>query len=116
MKFALMIAEVEDERHELSRAEVDFDTLVRWWADVRSRVNVVASGRLAPKGTARTISWRDQAPIVTDGPFIEAKESIAGFLIVDVDDETAAIELASTWLAKVGFKIEVRAIQDSPGE
>ena len=68
------------------------------------------------KGTARTISWRDQAPIVTDGPFIEAKESIAGFLIVDVEDETAAIELASTWLAKVGFKIEVRAIQGSPGE
>lgn len=116
MKFAMVIVEAEDERKDMTQTEREFDMLVRWWADLRSRVNVVASGRLAPKRTARTVSWRDQVPIVTDGPFVEAKESIAGILIVDVGNEADALELAKSWPAKAAFKIEVRAIQSSASE
>lgn len=116
MKVALVIVEDEDERRRVGRAEREFDELVRWWTDLRSRVNVVASGRLAPKRTARTVSWRGGKPIVTDGPFIEAKESVAGILIVDVRDEAEAVEVAKTWLATSGFKIEVRAIESTTGD
>ncbi|HKF18908.1 MAG TPA: YciI family protein [Candidatus Dormibacteraeota bacterium] len=116
MKFAMVIVEAEDERREMTQAEAEFNTLVRWWADLHSRVNVVASGKLAPKGTARTVSWRDQVPIVTDGPFVEAKESVAGILIVDLGTEAEALELAKSWPAKAGFKIEVRALRSSVSE
>ncbi len=115
MKFALVIVEDEEERRRIGEAEREFGELVRWWADFRSKVKVVASGRLAPKRTARTVSWRDGQPIVTDGPFIEAKESVAGFLIVDVADEAEGIEIAKTWLGKSGFKIEVRAVENAGG-
>ena len=113
MKFAMVIVEDEDQRKDMTQTEREFDALVRWWADLRSAVNVVASGRLAPKRTARTVSWRDQVPIVTDGPFVEAKESVAGIVILDADTETEVLELAKAWPATAGFKIEVRAIQSS---
>lgn len=111
MKFAMVIVEDEDQRKDMTQTEREFDALVRWWADLRSRVNVVASGRLAPKRTAQTVSWRDQVPIVTDGPFVEAKESVAGIVILDADTEAEVLELAKAWPATSGFKIEVRAIQ-----
>ena len=114
MRVALIIVEDEEERRRAEVAEREFLDLVRWWTDLRSQVNVVASGRLAPKRTARTVSWRDERPIVTDGPFIEAKESIAGFLIIDVASESEALEIAKDWLAKTGFKIEVRALENVP--
>ena len=116
MRFALVIVEDEEARQAVSPAEVEFDSLVRWWADLRLRTKVVASARRAPKGTARTVSWRQGSPLVTDGPFIEAKESVAGILIVEVSNEAEAMELAQSWLAKEGFKIEVRAVEAVPGE
>ena len=116
MKFALVIVEDEEARQAAGSVEVEFDSLVRWWAGLRSRANIVASARLTPKGTAHTVSWRDGRPLVTDGPFIEAKESVAGILIVDVAHETEAIDLAQSWLAKEGFKIEVRAVQELQGD
>lgn len=110
MKFAMVIVESEEERETIRDAERDFQTLVHWWTQLRSNVNVVASGRLAPRRTAHTVSWRDQVPLVTDGPYIEAKESVGGFLVVDVDSEVEAIEIAKTWPSPVGFKIEVRPL------
>lgn len=112
MKFAMVIVESEEEREAISDAERDFESLVRWWSDLRSRVDVVASGRLAPRRTARTVSWREGAPIVTDGPYIEAKESVAGILIVDVGSEAGALEIARSWPSTVGFKIEVRPLAE----
>ena len=44
-----------------------------------------------------------------DGPFMEAKESIGGYGIVEVDDLDAAIALARSWPAR-GHKVEIRPI------
>jgi hypothetical protein len=111
MKVALLIVESEASPEFSSEAEREFQTLAPWWAELRKAVRVVASGKLAPSRTAHTVSWHDSQPVVTDGPYLEAKESVGGLLIVDVDSEAEAIELARRWPNKVGCRIEVRRFE-----
>jgi len=76
---------------------------------------VVTAHGLAFPATAKTVSLADGQVVVTDGPFAEAKESLAGFWIVDVKDETRAIDLASqvvVWAERV----ELREVPDGPAD
>jgi hypothetical protein len=70
---------------------------------------------LAFPGEAKTVSLVDGQVVVTDGPFAEAKESLAGYWVFDVRDEARAIELASkvvVWAERV----ELRQVPDGPPE
>jgi hypothetical protein len=49
---------------------------------------------------------------VTDGPFIETKEQIGGFFIVEAEDKDAAIRLAAEWPSAHLGTIEVRPLDD----
>ena len=72
----------------------------------------VASGeQLADPETATTVRVQDGKTLTTDGPFVELKEAIGGFLFFEADDLDAAIELASRIpAARLGGAIEVRPI------
>lgn len=64
---------------------------------------------------AKTVSLVGDQVVVTDGPFAEAKESLAGFWIFDVADEARAVELAGkvvVWARRV----ELRRVADAPPE
>ena len=65
---------------------------------------------LQPVTTATTVTHSGGAPVVTDGPFSEAKEVIGGFSVVDVPDLDAAIALAKSWpmLELEGTSVEIR--------
>ena len=63
-------------------------------------VTVLATGGLSPKGI-RVASAGDEIT-VTDGPFTEAKEAVAGFALVEVRSEEEAIELARRFRKVVG--------------
>jgi len=61
--------------------------------------------------TATTVrSGEEGTPVVVDGPFLEAKENIGGFSIIDVPDIDAAIALVKSWpsLEFPGVAIEIR--------
>jgi len=67
---------------------------------------VEARGLTFPS-TAKTVSLVDGQVVVTDGPFAEAKESLAGYWVFEVADEARAIELASqvvVWAEKVELR------------
>ena len=113
MKYAMVIIRSAEEGEAPSEAEREFDTLVRWWADLRAKGKVIASAVLAPPQTARTVSWRGQEPLVTDGPYVEAKESVGGFVLLDVASAAEALEIASAWPCKVGIRIELRPIVET---
>jgi hypothetical protein len=67
--------------------------------------------QLAPPETATTVRVQDGKTLTTDGPFVELKEAIGGFLFFEADDLDAAIELASRIpAARLGGAIEVRPI------
>jgi len=109
MKYAMVI--VTDAASEPpSEAELEFETLVRWWADLREQGKIVATARLAPARTASTVSWRDREPVVTDGPYIEAKEAVGGFVLVEVESRAEALEIARSWPGRAGMRVEVRQV------
>ncbi len=72
----------------------------------------VTSGlQLAPPETATTVRVQDGKTLTTDGPFVEIKEAIGGYLHFEAEDLDAAIELASRIpAARMGGAIEVRPI------
>lgn len=52
----------------------------------------VFSGGLHPPGTATVLQNKDGDVLTTDGPYVEGKEHVGGFTIVDVTDRDAALE------------------------
>ena len=61
--------------------------------------------------TATTVRVQNGKALTTDGPFVEIKEAIGGYLLFEADDLDAAIELASRIpAARLGGAIEVRPI------
>ena len=66
---------------------------------------------LAPPETATTVQVKDGRTLTTDGPFVETKEAIGGYLTFEADDLDAAIELAARIpAARMGGAIEVRPL------
>ncbi len=82
-------------------------------ADSGERVDSVG---LVDPTLAKTVRFERGAPVLTDGPFAEAKESLAGYYIVDVEHEDRALEIATKIVAFIEEPIEVRRIADGPPE
>jgi hypothetical protein len=62
---------------------------------------------------ATTVRVQDGKTLTTDGPFVDTKEALAGYLIYEADDLDAAIELAARIpAARLGGAIEVRPIKE----
>jgi hypothetical protein len=67
--------------------------------------------QLQPPETATTVRVKDGETLTTDGPFVEIKEAIGGYLMFEAEDLDAAIELAAQIpAARMGGAIEVRPI------
>jgi hypothetical protein len=67
--------------------------------------------QLQPPETATTVRVQDGSTLTTDGPFVETKEALGGYLLFEADDLDAAIELAARIpAARLGGAIEVRPI------
>ena len=68
----------------------------------------VFAGGLAAPSTATVIDNRGEDAIVTDGPFLESKEFLAGFWILEAADLDAALKLAAEGSKACNRKVEVR--------
>jgi hypothetical protein len=67
--------------------------------------------------TATTVRVEDGKTLTTDGPFVEVKEAIGGYLFYEADDLDAAIELASRIpAARLGGGIEIRPLHEWTGQ
>lgn len=94
------------------QAEVD---RVGAWFRAHGEVGRIVGGEeLGRAKDARTVRRGG----VTDGPFIETKELLGGFIVVDVPDEATALEMAAGWpgLDWPGDAVEVRPVGDSIAE
>jgi hypothetical protein len=79
-----------------------------WVAEMNGRGVRLYGSELEPPGSARTVRVRDSRAIVTDGPFAETKEQIAGFDVLECADLDEAIEVAGRHpMARLGI-LEVR--------
>ena len=67
--------------------------------------------QMGPPDTATTVRVQDGRTLTTDGPFVETKEALGGYMFFEADDLDAAIELASRIpAASMGGAIEVRPL------
>jgi hypothetical protein len=70
--------------------------------------NWVFAGGLAAPDTATVIDNRGKEPLVIDGPFLESKEYLAGFWIIEAPGLDVALRLAAEGSEACNRKIEVR--------
>jgi hypothetical protein len=83
--------------------------------EMRSAGAWVFGGRLHGPDTATVVRVVDGAPVTTDGPFVEAREHLGGFYVIDAEDLDAALAWATKVTSIVGAPIEVRPFVDHPG-
>jgi hypothetical protein len=83
--------------------------------ELRDSGELIDSQGLADPSQAKTVRFQDGVPVPTDGPFAESKESLAGYWIVEGDEERV-IEIASRVVAFIEGPIEVRQVMDAPPE
>ena len=109
MKYMLLLARSDEEWEALSDEERDYEAIFRFFGELGERGVIHGGEELQAARTATTLSWEGGQPVLTDGPFIEAKETIGGYCVIDVPDLDAAIEIARRWPAR-GHKVEIRPI------
>jgi hypothetical protein len=90
-------------------AEQVYRRVYEWFGTHAEKITD-SGAELQPVTTATTVTHGGGAPVVTDGPFSEAKEVIGGFSVIDVDDLDAAIAMVKTWpmLELPGNSVEIR--------
>ena len=71
----------------------------------------VFAGGLEAPSTATTVDARNGEAVVTDGPFLETKEQLGGFWVLEAPDLDAALALAREASAACMAKVEVRPFQ-----
>ncbi|MBI2325687.1 MAG: hypothetical protein HYU87_12105 [Chloroflexi bacterium] len=113
MKYMLMFVSDEDSERRADPDEIrrGYEAVGKWWGEHAAAGRIVDGQELKSTKTATTIRKKDGKIAVTDGPFIESKEALGGFAIIDVPDLDAAIELAKGW--PVLRTIEIRPVVES---
>jgi hypothetical protein len=91
-------------------------SLAAWHEEMQRRGVALHGARLRYVSDATTVQVRDREVLVSDGPFAETKEQIAGYDIIECADLDEALEVAAehptAWLGT----IEVRPIAGDDGE
>ncbi len=107
-QYVLMLLDDEkweqQSKDEMKRAYAAIGT---WVDDITKRGIFKGGEELQSQRTATTVRRQNGAMSVTEGPFIESKEHVGGFMMIEVPDLDAAIALAKSW---PGGDVEVRPI------
>jgi hypothetical protein len=76
----------------------------------------VGGEALADPSNSKTVRVRGGVPAVTDGPFVEAKEQLVGYSIVECETPERATEIAARWPDARYWAMEVRPVMEPGGE
>jgi hypothetical protein len=111
VKYLLQIYSGDATREFERLSEDEQNAVVGEYLALRQSPVVIGGEQLQPVETATTVRVEDGKTLLTDGPFVEAKEHLGGYLLVDADDLDAALEIASRIpAARMGGAIEVRPL------
>jgi len=115
MKFLCLIC-AEKVMEQLSEADArkHYQEYVEFTQDIKRNGHFVSANRLKPPGTATTIRVRNGKVSATDGPFVETKEQLGGYYVIEAKDMSEAIQVAAKIPgARLGC-VELRPIADDP--
>jgi hypothetical protein len=114
MKYALLIYSPSSAGEYAAAAlpRTDDDTPGEWVKYTQAAKDagvLVAAEQLTHAETATSVRVRGEDRLITDGPFMETKEHLLGFYLIDVPDLDAALDWATRMPAVNGGTVEVRA-------
>jgi hypothetical protein len=75
----------------------------------------VGGAALTDPSLTKVVKVRNGTPAVTDGPFIEAKEYLAGYCVIECDTPERAVDIATRWPDACYTAVELRPIMDVSG-
>jgi hypothetical protein len=116
MRYVMLICGDEREWFDGDQRAVDaaMKEISGWFEKWQPTGKIVEGGaELDSARTAKTVSrGPDGAPLVTDGPYLELKEIVGGFVMLEADGIDEAVAVASEWptIASHGDKVEVRPV------
>jgi hypothetical protein len=109
MKYLLQIYPATGEFDDLSAQEQE--GIVGEYLAVRQTPGVIGGDQLQPIETATTVRVQNGETLLTDGPFIDAKEHLGGYYLVEAGDLDKALEIAARIpAARMGGAVEVRPL------
>ncbi|SFB63764.1 Uncharacterized conserved protein [Amycolatopsis marina] len=109
MRFMMLVKANADSEVGTMPSEQELNEMGQYNAELVKAGVMLAGDGLHPSSKGARVTFSDRTATVTDGPFTEAKELIAGFWIIDVKSKDEAIE----WARRVPFvdgEIEVRQV------
>ncbi len=114
MKYILLIFSAEDAwpPKELEAAR---DESVRLCHELNDQGRYRGAAPLHPAATATCVTVRDGKRTLSDGPFMETKEQLAGYFLIDVADLDEAIAVAVRIPGTTRGTTEIRPIVELPG-
>lgn len=111
MKYLCLVYSNENKLHSLPESPADSECMA-YSQSLAESGHLLGGEALEPVNTATTVRVRDGKVAVTDGPFAETKEQLAGFYYIDARDLDDAIRIAAKIPpARVG-SIEVRPVRE----
>ena len=111
MKYMLMFVGDDEEWAKVPEKEREegYKKIGEWFGKHGQSGTIIGGEELQGRATAATVRFNGSgAPIVSDGPYVEAKELIGGYALVEVKDRDEAIALAKTWPGR--STVEVRPL------
>jgi hypothetical protein len=115
MKYMCLI--YDDEKAFASLSDADRQSIYGMYRsfseDIAKAGKYVSGSELAPTHTATTVRVRNGKPQTTDGPFLETREALGGFYIIDAKDLDEAVSIAARIPSARSGAIEVRPLIDN---
>jgi hypothetical protein len=114
MRYLCLIYENEKQWESLPPAESEaiMGEYFAFTEGIRSNGKLVAGEALQPTQTATTVRVRNGKISTTDGPFVETKEQLGGFYLIDAKDLNDAIQVAAKIPSARFGSVEVRPVID----
>jgi hypothetical protein len=114
MKYLCMVIVEEKKLKALSKLDAQAldDESLAFDDTLRKSGHFLAAQALASVTAAATVRLRDGKAFVTDGPFVETKEQVGGFILVEAKDMDEAIQIAAKIPAIRLGAIEVRPVKE----
>ena len=111
MKYVLLFIKNEDSVLDDATSARTTQRSIEWFGEIGGAGKLRGGEELQPSNTATTIRFQEGRPLVTDGPFMESKENVAGFVTIEVADLDEAIAIAKKWPPKDQI-VEIRPVID----
>jgi hypothetical protein len=112
MKYLMLVCrDADDSATPPTQADIDgAPDVAQWWQAANDAGSYVMGDRLRPAAEAMTVRVRSGELMVTEGPFTETSELIAGFDVLECETVQQAVEIASGHAMAHAGVIELRAM------